>query len=256
MKIALIGSTGLVGSALNQYFSAVSEIELTCLSRSDIEVGAYAGKYDIIINSNGSGNKTWCNLNPRESFEINCSSIYKYNSFYSADKYVLISSIDAGSTSDYSEDCTVDVSELHTYGMHKHFAELIVKQLYANHIILRLGGLLSESLTKNVAYDIKNNRPLFISRDSVVNFISTKEVAAITDCLMRKVNNTTINVAALTAMTVDDLIIACGREDNYRDQDSSSLGKVNYLIPTDRLQEFYNTKSTREYILEYMQDLA
>ena len=155
MKICIIGHTGFVGKAVYNYFNK-PPYQITGINSNTYYLPTC--KFNIIINCAGNSKKYIAIENPNIDFHKTVglfSRILKLK----ADKFIQISSIDADS--------------LNNYGKSKIISELCSKLYFEKTTILRLGGLVGNGLKKNVIYDILNNKNLFVTLNSVFNYIST-----------------------------------------------------------------------------------
>jgi len=148
MKIAIIGSTGQLGTDLMRVLQ--SEHEVIGLTHRDIEVADYNSclilkehKPDIIINTAAFHKTDQCEEEPLKTFSVNAigaKNIAKISKeteaitiFISTD-YVF----DGSKKEPYTEDDTPN--PINTYGISKHAGELYAKQ-NPKHYIIRLASL-------------------------------------------------------------------------------------------------------------------
>ncbi len=255
LKICVIGAEGLVGSGIFKSLDKCPEYDVYAVNRKNIfDFNQFA--CDVLINSNGSGKKGWCNSNPIKSMEINCISTYEYMKRFIPKRYILISSVDVYPIQD-------DINLTHeskgsylnlpssTYGFHKIIAENIIKQFYPDHLIIRLPGLLSPNIKKNVVYDIANNRPLFISPYSNLNFISINDVSNFVSKFVLESPFAIINCASKSSISIKEIIKIAKKENQYEDKDFKNLPIQNYQISTKLLNDFFQTKDSIFYIEEF-----
>jgi len=75
--------------------------------------------------------------------------------------FILISTVDVfKSPIGVDEDTPVDETGLHPYGLHRRLLEKFVQSHFANHLIVRLPGLVGPGLRKNVIFDFLNDNNL------------------------------------------------------------------------------------------------
>ncbi len=252
--ICIIGSQGLVGSQIYNSLKDNKKLKVYPVSRNNIDEFKDF-KCDILINSNGSGNKGFCNVNPIESFKINCLSTYNYMNHFVPKRYILISTVDLyNSTSDLNktkETVKIDASKLQVYGFHKFITENIIKQFYNDFLILRLPGLISSSLKKNSIFDIAHERNLFISKQSKLNFISTIEIANFINRFLFESPYDLVNLVASSSLSINDVIKIAGKQDFYKSFQNSNLPLQDYNISSELINTFYEVKPSEYYVSQY-----
>ena len=75
--------------------------------------------------------------------------------------FILISTVDVFKNPiGADEDTPVGESELNAYGLHRRLLEKFVESHFANHLIVRLPGLVGPGLRKNVIFDFLNDNNL------------------------------------------------------------------------------------------------
>lgn len=148
MSTALIGWTGFVGCTL------LRQHNFDALYRST-NIGDIAGQsYDTIICAGASAKKWLANKEPGADLE----SIEKLMSALCEVKcknFVLISTVDVFKNPvGVDESSPVDETDLHPYGLHRRTLERFVEAKFAEHLIVRLPGLVGPCLRKNAVYDL------------------------------------------------------------------------------------------------------
>jgi nucleoside-diphosphate-sugar epimerase len=163
MKIGIIGCNGFVGSALCRAISKTDN-ELIEINRENYS-NFVDTKFDILINSATPSKRYWALNNPLKDFNstvgLTAEIVYNWN----YDKLVQISTVSA--------ECQLD----HPYGINKYLAEQLVINNNPNNLVIRLGNLFGQGLTKGIIYDILNGNPLFVSSDSRYTFIDVDMAA-------------------------------------------------------------------------------
>jgi len=155
-SVALIGANGFVAKSINKYLLKNENISLTPVTRSNYEVERVRKKYDIIINAAMPSKRFWAKQNPYEDFLETIEKTFNIVNNWRSSKIIHISSISAR-------------SQLNTtYGRHKAAAEKLVND--KKNLILRLGPLYGKRLEKGVLIDIKNDNPVYASKESLYCF--------------------------------------------------------------------------------------
>tara|TARA_X000001388_G_scaffold68016_2_gene55588 strand:- start:199 stop:891 length:693 start_codon:yes stop_codon:yes gene_type:complete len=154
-KIAIIGASGFVGSALSR--QGKDKFDITSVTRKNF-LECKNKQYDIVINSAMPSRRFWALNNPvsdvMESVVKTAEIFYEWK----YDKFIQISSISAQIQTDIP------------YGAHKKAAEVIVEN-NKDAMIVRLGALYGEGLTKSALFDLVNHNHIYVDIRSEYNYI-------------------------------------------------------------------------------------
>lgn len=154
MKHALIGFSGFVGSTLLKQAPFESLYRSTNIS--DIE----GQSFDIVVCAGAPAQKWIANREP-EADRQKIDGLIAHLKTVNCKTFVLISTVDVfKSPIGIDEDTSVDESGLHVYGLHRRLLEKFVESHFANHLIVRLPGLVGPGLRKNVIFDFLNDNNL------------------------------------------------------------------------------------------------
>jgi nucleoside-diphosphate-sugar epimerase len=206
--IYLIGGNGFVGSAYARLFDEL-ELEYKIVGRNDYE--ALAGTHcDVVINANGNSKKFLSDRDPMGDFDASVRSVMKSLTSFTCDKYVLLSSGDVypdqSSPELTREDSVISPEDVSKYGLHKMMAENLVRGHHENWIVMRMGGFVGPNLKKNAIYDMLHDAPVWLSRESELQFIHTDRAARHVWSLVQKdVRNEIINLGAKGCVRIGDL---------------------------------------------------
>lgn len=161
-KIGIIGSNGFLGKTLCK-ISKNYEYEIIEITKTDYE-HQKPKNYDILINAATPSKKFWAFENSYLDFQktVSLTADIVYNWNY--EKLIQISSISA---EDYKNN--------HPYSINKKSAEIISS--YKNSLIVRLGALYGEGLSKGPLFDLLNSNQLFVDINSEYNYINTDFVS-------------------------------------------------------------------------------
>ncbi len=151
-SVALIGAKGFVGQSICKYLLNNKNISLTLVTRANYETARTKQKYDIVINSAMPSKRFWAKQNPKDDFRETVEKTFNIVNYWKTIKIIQISSISARSQLD-----TI-------YGSHKSAAEQLVN--HEKNLIIRLGPMYGEQLDKGVIIDMKNNLPVYVSKES------------------------------------------------------------------------------------------
>ena len=162
LRVAVIGARGFVGKAISESLKINTLIELVEVTRKNYEEKKKQ-QYDIIINSSMPSKRFWAQQNPIQDFEETVKKTADL--FYDWDyaKFIQVSSV--------SSRCQLDT----VYGRHKAAAEKICSS--ANTLIVRLGPLFDQTLSKGVLVDMLKGNTVFVDGDSRYCFASLSFVS-------------------------------------------------------------------------------
>lgn len=137
-NLGLIGYTGVIGNCLQKQFA------FSHLYNSKNIITLPDTQFDTIICAVPTSNRLWVTKNPQQDYE-NISSLIQILEKSHCDTFILISTVD---------------TQLHqdtAYGQNRKYLEEAVKSHFDNYYILRLGTIISNNITKNILFDLKNN---------------------------------------------------------------------------------------------------
>ncbi len=168
MRTLLIGGTGFLGRSLTEEFSFSEIISSTTPTSS--------GEYDLVVCAAPSGKKWLANTNPERDLE-SAKSLIDRLELIRATRFVLLSTVDVyADVSTAMEDSPL-VDESHAYGYHRALVEQTTRDLFSNHLVLRLGGLVGSLLQKNALYDLRNSNNLSqLDKDSQMQFVPVESI--------------------------------------------------------------------------------
>lgn len=195
--ILLLGSQGFVGSAFDRLLNERG-IAHEAVTR-DSYPRAVGRSASILINASTNSRKYLADQDWQADFEASVVSVVRTLQDFSADLYVLLSSVDVYNVLDdpaqNGEDERIDPARLSTYGFHKYIAEACVRRHTPRWLIVRLAGMVGPGLKKNPVFDVLNGRPLSIHPDSQYQFMSTDAAAGVVWQLIEAGHtNTVVNV--------------------------------------------------------------
>lgn len=151
---ALIGFSGFVGSTL------LKQTAFESLYRST-NIGEIEGKtFDHVVCAGAPAQKWIANREP-EADRKNIEQLITHLSTIKCQQFILISTVDVFQNPvGVNEDTAIEEKGLHAYGLHRRLLEKFVEQHFANHLIVRLPGLVGPGLRKNIIFDFLNNNNL------------------------------------------------------------------------------------------------
>jgi hypothetical protein len=154
MPTALIGHTGFVGSTL------LKQDDFDSLYRSS-NIGEIDGRSFARVVCAGAPAQKWiANREPAADRHI-IEGLIDHLRTIRCDCFVLISTVDVfKQPAGVDEDTPVEEAGLQPYGLHRRLLEQFVQAQFANHLIVRLPGLVGPGLRKNVIFDLLNDNNL------------------------------------------------------------------------------------------------
>lgn len=154
MSDALIGYTGFVGSTLLKQHAF--EQRFRSVNINDID----GHQFDLVVCAAAPAQKWIANREP-DADRQKIEGLIAHLKTIQCKNFVLISTVDVFKTPvGVNEDTPVDEAGLHPYGLHRRMLEKFVEGHFANHLIVRLPGLVGPGLRKNVIFDFLNDNNL------------------------------------------------------------------------------------------------
>lgn len=251
--LAIIGGNGMLGSNLVKYLSSYYFV----ISISKENYSQFINhSFDVAVNANGNSKRFWAIKNPLEDFTASTVSVYKSLFDFKFKTYIYISSsdvyIDHSSSASTLEDQIQDSSKLSSYGLHKYLSEKIVENNCKRYLILRCSMVLGQNLKKGPIYDITNKKPLFISKLSRLQMISTKEVASVINFLIKKeIKNETFNVGGEGTIDFQKIQTYFSTPVSFQEKNETQIYEMN----VSKLSKLFSLKSSEEYLQEFTNTL-
>ena len=154
MTKALIGFSGFVGGTLLKQTSFESLYRSTNIAEID-------GKsFDTVVCAGAPAQKWIANREPVADKE-KIEGLIAHLKTIQCKRFILISTVDVFKDSaGVDEETKIDEVGLHAYGLHRRLLEKFVESNFANHLIVRLPGLVGPKLRKNVIFDFLNENNL------------------------------------------------------------------------------------------------
>ncbi len=139
----------------------------------------------------------------------------------------------------------IEASPSDNYSVIKKELEDRILGNFKNVTILRLASVLGRGLKKNVIFDLSHDFPLWVTPDSIYNYISSEETARIIEHLIENPIYDIINVGAADSVKVSDVAFSLEKSPMYGNKRDIVLMNVS------KLQTFYKVKTSMEYVKEY-----
>lgn len=249
MKVAILGAEGFLGSELYGCFKSHYDVHGVTRTNYNSKSGE---SFDIFINANGNSRRYWANHNILEDFEASVYSVYQTFFDFKIGCYIYISSADVYSKHEdlleTDEEEEINPKSLCPYGFHKYLSELIVKKYVKKYLILRCSAMIGENIRKGPIKDIVDDKPLFITLDSRLQFISTSEIAkVISKLISNNIYNEIFNVGGVSTVSLDYLGTMLHKALIVRQGAERQI----YEMKVTKLKKIFPIKKSEEYIQEY-----
>jgi hypothetical protein len=154
MKNALIGFSGFVGGSI------LKQVQFESFYRSTNICDIDGQSFDTVGCAGAPAQKWIANREP-EADHQKIDDLIAHLKTIQCKTFILISTVDVFKDSmQVDEETPVDESGLHAYGLHRRLLEKFVESHFANHLVVRLPGLVGPRLRKNVIFDFLNDNNL------------------------------------------------------------------------------------------------
>lgn len=151
---ALVGYSGFVGSILLR--QAHFEAHFRSTNIGDID----GQSFDTVVCAGAPAQKWVANQDPG-SDRRKIDDLIGHLKTVHCKAFILISTVDVFKIPiGVDEDTPVDEAGLHAYGLNRRLLEKFVESQFANHLIIRLPGLVGPGLRKNIIFDFMNDNNL------------------------------------------------------------------------------------------------
>ena len=226
-SIALIGVNGFVAQSINKYLAQNKKISLTNVNRENYELARLAKSYDIIINAAMPSKRFWAKNNPHKDFLETVEKTFNIVNSWNSSKIVQISSISAR-------------SQLNTtYGRHKAAAEKLVNN--QNNLIIRLGPMYGAMLKKGVLIDMKNDKDVFVSKESMYCFAPVDWVG---EWISKNIHKSgIIDLGGKNAIKLDEIAQAIGSKSKFN-------GPIDHQIVSKEIKNAPEARDVLNFLLK------
>ena len=154
MNHALIGFSGFVGSTLLKQTAFQSLYRANNIHEIDGQA------FDTVVCAGAPAQKWIANKDPVADL-AKIEGLIAHLKTLTCKTFILISTVDVfKSAINVDENSVIDEDGLNAYGLHRRYLEQFVQSHFAQHLIVRLPGLVGPGLRKNVIFDFLNNNNL------------------------------------------------------------------------------------------------
>ena len=249
----VLGGNGFVGSVV---CSMLAERGETFVSIGRDNYTDFVGTTcDVFVNCNGSARRFWANQNLVADFEASVASTMRTLTDFSCGLYIYWSSVDVypdtTNPANNMEDAKIEPERLSPYGFHKCLSEMLVRRYARAWLVLRLGGMVGPGLNKNAVYDAVSGKPIWISAESELGIIHTRDVAAALHALVTHgYRNCIFNVCGTGTLRIRDLPRLIGREVFFGP--GAEERKEIYHINNSRLSQVMSIPQSRQAVVDFL----
>lgn len=258
MKIAIVGSTGFVGSAFQDYFARAGH-GVVGIGRDNYAI-AKGDTYDLVINASNNSKKYISDRDPLGDFDLSVTQQMRVLHDFPAPLHVLLSSVDVYSdledTEQTRESVEPDIAKASNYGFHKLMAEQCVRHYAPDWLIVRLAGMVGPHLKKNPVFDIQNGQPLRIHPDSQYQFMHTGDVASIVAKLIGDgFRKEVFNVCGAGLVSPRQIGEMAGKSLDLSQLPSDSMPRI-LRINNDKVAKLVTIPHSEDAVRRYLNEVA
>lgn len=252
MRIAVLGGNGLLGADLVKFFSSPKN-KVTAITRDTYEKNK-GKQFDLFINASGNSKRFWALQNVLSDFDASTSSVYKTLFNFKSKQYIYISSVDVypnpSSPRKTLENQEMDITKQNSYGFHKYLSEQIIKKHTNDWIVLRCSMVLGTNIKKGPFFDILNNNPIFISKSSKLQIITTKALSQVIMALISKrATRETFNIGGRGTFAFAGI----DKYFNRRVEVSKDAKRQVYEMNVNKIRKLFPTlKTSEQYLQEFL----
>lgn len=251
--IYVIGGDGFVGSA---YIRLLERLGLTYTKVTRANFEELRGtSCDVLINANGNSKKFMSTRDPLWDFDASVTSVVRSLEYFKAGRYVFLSSGDVYPETDTPgksvESQTIDLSRISRYGLHKYLAEQAVQGVHREWLIMRMGGFVGHGLRKNAIYDMMQGDPVWLSPDSMLQFINTDSAAALVWSLVQAgVALEVVNLGAGGVVRLADVHAHLGSASPFKPEAPT----IRYELSLDKLARLHGQAlpGSRDEVFQFL----
>ena len=229
MKIGVLGANGFLGTEM---VNTLAKNHCVISITRDNYLKHKGEFFDVFINVAGNKLNYWANKFPQEDFKISTLLVYESLFDFKIDQYIFMSSIAAYDIKSH-------------YGFNKFLSEEIIKRHSKNYLIFRCCSVIDKNMDVGIINDMLKGVPLFVSGDSLIQFITKEAVAIIiNDLISTNIKNKLFNMGGIGAVKIEDLSSVVDRPLVYQ----KGAQKRHYEMDVYELGKAVNIKTSYDYV--------
>lgn len=214
--IGIIGGKGFIGSAIAEELKYLTPAVITRENSRSYK----DAPFDVVINAAGNSKKYIADEYPIQDFRKSVVETYDYIHTYKFKKYIHIS--------------TLDVFKDSRYGKHRELVEKLVREYTDDHLLIRCSSVIGPGMKKGILKDIIEEKPVRISDNSRIQFITAKKIGQIVKIY-------------IDGLLPWNTVLAAGTNGLSPNEIGKIVGKkVSYIRTKDLEFQYYNFNPTPE----------
>lgn len=235
MRVGVLGAKGFLGSKI----VCVLEQDHSVVSITRDNYSNYKGEhFDVFINVAGNKFNYWANQFPNKDFRGSTVLVYDSLFDFKIDKYIFISSI-------------AIYDDKSVYGFNKTLSEQIITRHSSDYLILRCCSVIDVGEDKGIVADIINNKPLFVSADSGIQFITRSAlVDFVKNLIHRNIKKEFFNIGGLGVAIIGDIEVMINSPILYE----PNAQYRHYEMDVSELAKIVSLKTSYEYVEEIVRE--
>jgi nucleoside-diphosphate-sugar epimerase len=236
----VLGGRGFVGSA---FVAHAEDFGFRAVVVGRAEWRTHVGtEVDTVICAAGSAKKRLADADPVKDHDESAGIVERALRDFRARNFVLLSTVDVypdpGVRSQTSEDATIDLELLPTYGRNRRLAELAAQSGHDRWLVLRLAQMVGPKLAKGPLFDVLHGAPRWVSPESSHHYANTATVARLSfDMLARGAMTEVVNLVGRESVTVQTLISLM--PEALRDPPQAGNELERYAIDTSKAESLF-----------------
>jgi len=219
-RALVIGARGFIGGNVTRFLRS-SGIAVDEALRGTPLDSLTGGSYDAVFFCAGNSKTFVSEREPIICLTENVIALHAYLTSlrYGVWVHVSSSAVYPQSAPVKVETMPLAVHELSMYGAHKLLSERYVTRFAPKWVIVRPTSFFGPGLKKNLLFDVRaGRRDVYLTRDSVLDYIPIERFAAVLATLAREAGNEIVNVGSGQSLTVDEILSMRPAEYVYHDE--------------------------------------
>ena len=256
MNVFILGGKGFVGSAMaREARRRGHNVQIIDLDEYSMFVGHHC---DLFINADGNSKKFMADEDHNREFELSFSSVKRSLQDFPCERYLLCSTADVYTdTSDpanNAETTALDICAQSNYGFHKYLAEQYVRHYHHKWMICRFGGFVGPGIVKNPIFDILNDKSLWVSPQSEMQYLNTDKAAeTVFELVEKDLFGEIFNVGGSGTVKLSDVIEWAGKTESASTV-KENVPVIRYRINTEKLNRYVSIPSSVDMVREFVEN--
>lgn len=256
MNVFILGGKGFVGSAMaREARSREHNVQIIDMDEYKTFVGRHC---DLFINANGNSKKFMAEEDHNREFELSFNSVKRSLQDFPCDRYVLCSTADVytdtSNPAKNVETTALDICGQSNYGFHKYLAEQYVRHYHNKWMICRFGGFVGHGIVKNPIFDILNNKSLWVSPQSEMQFLNTDKAAeTVFEMVEQELFGEIFNIGGTGTVKLSDVIEWAGKEKSASTV-KENVPVIKYRINTEKVNRYHTIPQSTDMVRDFVEN--